>query len=228
MKKITDKYGKKIGSVEERGNNYIIRDKYGFKEGTVEKEFLSDNYNIYNNIGEKTGKVEPNILGSGAKIKDKSGKEVGKIVPVPVGGISTGGLIALFVIGIMIYISFDSIPQHFSNAFAIGKPEFFTITISNSIFIMYNIICICIDKGPIIGKKNSFLMTLLYEIMSACIIYIGIWIVIGVIGIATGERILDMLLMVPLGALMYCVSFLIVMIILSIVFSIVVRIKESR
>lgn len=224
MKKITDKYGNTIGSVEKRNNDYILKDKYGFKEGSVEKGFLSDNYNIYDKNGKKTGKVEPNLFGNGASIKDKSGANIGTIIPV--GGLSTGGAIALLVIGIMIYISFDNLTEHFSNALTIGAPEFFTITVSNGIFILYNIISICIGKGIAEKEKNSFFTILLGEIISGCVIYMGLWVVLGIIGIIEGEGFWNMLLMVPLGALMYCVSFLIVMIIIALIFSVIIRVRQ--
>lgn len=223
MKKITDKYGNTIGSVEKRNNDYIVKDKYGFKEGSVEKEFLSDNYNIYDKNGKKTGKVEPNLFGNGASIKDNSGAKIGTIVPA--GGLSAGVAIALLVIGIMIYISFDNLPEHFSNALTLGAPEFFTITVSNGIFILYNIISICIGKGIAEKEKNSFFMVLMFELLSGCVVYIVLWIVLGIIGIIEGEGFWNMLLMVPLGALMYCVSFLIVMIIISLIFSVIIKVR---
>lgn len=224
MKKITDKYGKTIGSVEKRNNDYIVKDKYGFKEGSVEKEFLSDNYNIYDKNGKKTGKIELNLFGKGASIKDKSGANIATIIPAD--GLSGVGVIALLVIGIMIYISFDNLPEHFSNALTIGTPEFFTITVSNGIFILYNIISICIRKGIAEKENNSFFTILVFEIISGCVIYIGLWIVLGIIGIIEGEGFWNILLMVPLGALMYCVSFLIVMIIIALISSVIIRVRQ--
>lgn len=222
MKKMTDKYGKNIGSVEQRGDKYIVKDKYGFKEGSVEKEFLSDNYNIYDNLGNKTGRVEPNIVGGGANVKDKHGTKVGTVVPVPIGGISTGGLIALFVMGIMVYISYENFTMQLSNAFIFEQPEFFTITVSNGIFVLFNLFCICTKRCSIMSANGKFFPTLFNEVLGGCVIYIGVWIVLGIIGIATGEGFFNILLMVPLGALMYCLSFLAVMIIIAFIFTIII------
>lgn len=68
-------------------------------------------------------------------------------------------------------------------------------------------------------------MILFSEIISGCVIYICVWILLGIIVFFEGEAIWDILLMVPLGILMFSVSFFIVMIIVALVFSIIIRVK---
>ena len=55
---LRDQYGTKVGSYEQVGKDYVIRDKHGFKVGTANKEFLSDNYTVRDNQGSFAYRVE--------------------------------------------------------------------------------------------------------------------------------------------------------------------------
>ncbi len=226
MNKITDEYGNQNGSIEKRGEKYIIKDNYGFKEASVEKDLLSDNYCVYDNLGQKQAKIEKDFIGKGLTIKNKVGRTVGRIEPASAMG--TGPFIALLVLGILFYISFDSIPENLQDSLNISSSMFLIITVPNLIFLLYNVFCIIRKKGFILSYRNGFLMTLVAELYCGAIIFLGACVIVGIIGIIEGEGILTMIVMTPMMAIFFGPSALVEIVPISLVCSIVIKNISKR
>ena len=154
-------------------------------------------------------------------VTDEYGNTIGSVEKVTAGSIGAGGLVAFLVVVAIVFVSFDNFTEQLSNAFMIGKSEFITITVSNVILIIINILSICFKKITIISYQKGFLATLMSELITGVVIYIALWVIMVIYGIATGEGVLNMLAAAPLAMLMYSLSFLVVMVSVALVFSII-------
>jgi len=226
---ITDQYNSKLGYVEKHNEDkYTIQDKYGYKAGTIEKEFLGSSHNIYDNRGNKVGKIENNFIGDGKTIKDTTGNTIGTIAPSF--DLNGGMLIGLLVGCFFCYLSLKSIPELLRNAFIeFGGTETTLILLPIFLLIAYNGVCLIRNKGILFSEKDSILHTMLYEVAIGFSIYAAIWIIAAFFELIDGQfSFLEMIILVPLGMLMYGSAFGILLSATSIIFSLIIHFKSDE
>lgn len=221
--KITDKYGDRVGSVEQRGNgDYVIRDKHGIKTGTAEKEFLGSDYNIYDNHGKRVGKTDADLFGKGTTIRDKSGQKVGRVEPAP--AMSDGALVATIAVGILIVLSFKKIPEHLATAFSSFSAEFIVITLPILAFVIINIVELVRGKGSLFQNADNYMMTLIMEVLHGVITYFcGIALLLLEGWLIEGVKFFEGLFVGVLAIIMYAASYLVLLLPLSFIFAGIIK-----
>lgn len=220
---ITDKYGNKVGSVEQRGNgDYVVRDKYGMKTGTAEKEFLGSDYNIYDNHGGRVGKTDADLFGIGTTIRDKNGRKVGRVEPSP--AISDGTLIAIIAVGVLIVLSFKKMPEHLVTAFSGFSAEFIVITLPILAFVIINIVELVRGKGSLFQNADGYMMTLIMEVLHGVIAYFcGIALLLLEGWLIEGVNFFEALVFSLIAVLIYAASYLVLLLPLSFFFAGIIR-----
>ena len=215
---LRDQYGTKVGSYEQAGKDYVIRDKHGFKVGTANKEFLSDNYTVRDKHGSFAYRVEKNVMGSNAKIKDFNGNTLGKVEHVEMGDGAGFFMVAAIIVVILAIIM---APENLSRAFShpsLENPFFCYIALPFLITAGISIL-LCIG---VYQRKNWFRITdkiqkvrtgLYYEAIIGTAVFVVDILLFFIIALCTEEHIFSMQDS-PL-AFLEIIAFLVIMIISS-------------
>lgn len=179
----------------------------------VKKQFLSNNYDIMNESGQKIGTAEKGFFSNNYTVKDKTGKSVTNLngVPVPVGSLSTGGFIALLVLGIFVFISIDSIPSTLKSAFTEIDVAFWFVTVP---FFLHIIVVIAAYlRNKFLPVAHSYWL-ILFTVVSLGVITYILSSTLLIIIIAMLERdysFIEYSLMIILSLLMNAASYIVLL-----------------
>lgn len=225
---ISNEYGSKTASANKAilsEDDYVIRDNLGNRTGTVEKDLFSDDYTVKDSGGNKVGKLEKSIFGKGKYIaKDQDGKKKGEVnIPiVPVAEtLSTGGFLAIIILGIFVFISFDSIPENLERVAEIGSDVFVLVTIPAVVFALIVIGKMILDKKSNVKIgffKNAMELGLLG--LLTYIIVDAVLIIIMAIG-SSQAGFLEAVVMLILAPIMYFATYAIFFIAITVIGSLI-------
>ena len=226
--KITDKYGNKVGSVDQHGNNFTVKNNYGNKVGSGEKEFLGNDYNIRNEYGDRIGKAEKDLFGNGYTVKDTDGNKVGRVTSKSSSsgfGLDGAGVIALIVIAVLLFFGIKHAPEMLEDIFTSSDNEKWLFIGPAIIFVFVNFVIVFLKKDSINTEhpiKNGLLRSL-----AATAINIVIVLVWGWIDKADDSSMLDRIFEPILIAIIVIPTLLIIFLPIGLVFGIIHAIRNS-
>lgn len=224
--KITDKYGNKVGTVEQHGDSFTVNNQYGNKIGSGDKQFLGNDYNIRDRYGDKVGKAEKDIFGDGYTVRDNDGNKVGRVTPKSSNvDFSGGGVIAIIVIVALLFFGAKMVPELLTDLFSTSDKENWLILGPAMVFIIVDFITIFYKKASV-TTEHPIKQHLLHA-LSATAIDVVIILIWGWIDKADDSSMLDRIFEPIIIAIMIIPLTLVIFLPIGLVFGIIATVKNK-